>query len=128
MKSYQYQHSEGRITDKRFSSDALALKFLELLGHRWQLVTPICDVQPMPPAGITPEGITEVELLLQASLEKLQGIESEKVVEVASLIQYALYKLHPITHGWEVQEPTVPYGQPDANGHNQAAADYGFSS
>ncbi|MDF7810727.1 hypothetical protein [Hymenobacter sp. YC55] len=51
MKTYQYQHSEGRITDKQFSSDATALRFLEEIGPKWQLVTPICDAVCLPPVG-----------------------------------------------------------------------------
>ncbi|WP_426491092.1 hypothetical protein [Hymenobacter sp. 102] len=147
MKTYQYQRADGRISEQQFSTDATALRFLQELGEKWQLLTPICDAQPLPAPLAHPEPteqMREAGLWVQGGLElmdagslaaakeafrtaygRLTGTEPARAAPATGLI----YIAHGCTGcGNCTSTPPAPYGQPDAQGHNQAAADHGFAS
>ncbi|RSK29867.1 hypothetical protein [Hymenobacter metallilatus] len=148
MKPYQYQRADGRTSTQQFSNDATALRFLQELGDNWQLLTPICDAQPLPAplAHVEPtEQMREAALWVQGGLElmaagslfaakeafrtaygRLTGTEPARDHSPVGIIAIA-QACTGCTNG-NCSTPPPAYGQPDAQGHNQAAADHGFAS
>ncbi|MET4106023.1 hypothetical protein [Hymenobacter sp. UYP22] len=76
MPLYQYQRADGRTSEKEFSTDATALRFLQELGEKWHLLTPISEVLPLPAplAHVEPtEQMREAALWVQGGLDLMDA-------------------------------------------------------
>lgn len=123
MKTYQYQHADGRTFDCECTTPAHAQRLLQALGPDWQLHTPICDPDPTPAALAHPdpeEQMREAALWVQVALDELLASPHPGLIVATEAVRTALGRLNstcparvaPRLPKLELAGPIIAVGRP----------------